>query len=122
MIVPPLWAFAIGTLAAWRVWYLLAEDEILVRPRDWIEDRSKFAEKLLACPYCSGFWVSFLGTLGYYLVGPGVDVYGLLVTAFAMAITIIGIPLALANLKLIPVSLMPLGKMIVPVDEARVPA
>ena len=36
-----------------------------------------------------------------------------------MAITIIGIPLALANLKLIPVSLMPLGKEIVPVGEAH---
>jgi uncharacterized membrane protein YccF (DUF307 family) len=49
-----------------------------------------------------------------------------LVSAAAMAITIIGIPLALANLKLIPVSLMPLGKEIVPVDSpppfARVPA
>lgn len=42
-----------------------------------------------------------------------------LVTAIAMAITIIGIPLALANLKLIPVSLLPLGKDIVPVDETR---
>lgn len=31
-----------------------------------------------------------------------------------MAVTIIGIPLAIANLKLIPVSLMPLGKQIVP--------
>jgi len=40
---------------------------------------------------------------------------GHIVTAAAMAITIIGIPLALANLKLIPVSLMPLGKEIVPV-------
>jgi uncharacterized membrane protein YccF (DUF307 family) len=38
-----------------------------------------------------------------------------LVTAAAMAVTIIGIPLALANLKLIPVSLVPLGKEIVPV-------
>jgi uncharacterized membrane protein YccF (DUF307 family) len=34
-----------------------------------------------------------------------------------MAITIIGIPLAIANLKLIPVSLMPLGKQIVPTDR-----
>lgn len=42
-----------------------------------------------------------------------------LLTAVAMAITIIGIPLALANLKLIPVSLMPLGKQIVPVDSPR---
>jgi uncharacterized membrane protein YccF (DUF307 family) len=39
---------------------------------------------------------------------------GHVVTAFAMAITIVGIPLAIANLKLIPVSLMPLGKQIVP--------
>ena len=44
---------------------------------------------------------------------------GHLLTAFAMAITIVGIPLALANLKLIPVSLMPLGKEIVPVEGAR---
>jgi uncharacterized membrane protein YccF (DUF307 family) len=37
------------------------------------------------------------------------------VTAIALALTIIGIPLALANLKLIPVSLTPLGRVIVPV-------
>jgi uncharacterized membrane protein YccF (DUF307 family) len=51
---------------------------------------------------------------------------GHLVSAAAMAITIIGIPLALANLKLIPVSLVPLGKEIVPVSSStrsrRVPA
>ena len=45
---------------------------------------------------------------------------GHIVSAFAMAITIIGIPLALANLKLIPVSLMPLGKEIVPADSVNV--
>ena len=44
---------------------------------------------------------------------------GHVITAVAMAVTIIGIPLALANLKLIPVSLMPLGKEIVGVDDAR---
>jgi uncharacterized membrane protein YccF (DUF307 family) len=43
---------------------------------------------------------------------------GHLVTAVAMASTIIGIPLALANLKLIPVSLVPLGKEIVPVGSS----
>ncbi|MGH3635583.1 YccF domain-containing protein [Mycobacterium sp.] len=42
---------------------------------------------------------------------------GHLVSAAMMAVTIIGIPLALADLKLIPVSLMPLGKQIVPVDS-----
>lgn len=51
---------------------------------------------------------------------------GHLISAVAMALTIVGLPLALANLKLIPVSLMPLGKQIVSVDPpdqfARVPA
>ncbi|RVW07567.1 YccF domain-containing protein [Prescottella agglutinans] len=42
---------------------------------------------------------------------------GHIVTAIAMAITIIGIPLAIANLKMIPVSLMPLGKEIVSVGS-----
>jgi uncharacterized membrane protein YccF (DUF307 family) len=46
---------------------------------------------------------------------------GHLISAVVMAITIIGIPLALANLKLIPVSLMPLGKEIVPNDVAQSP-
>src|SRR4029078_8087362 len=44
---------------------------------------------------------------------------GHVVSAIAMAITIIAIPLALANLKLVPVSLFPLGKEIVPVEQAR---
>jgi uncharacterized membrane protein YccF (DUF307 family) len=43
---------------------------------------------------------------------------GHLVSAVAMAVTIIGIPLALANLKLIPVSLVPLGMEIVPVGSS----
>ncbi|MBV8787819.1 MAG: YccF domain-containing protein [Mycobacterium sp.] len=47
---------------------------------------------------------------------------GHIVSAVAMAATIVGIPLALANLKLIPVSLMPLGKQIVPVDQQFAPA
>src|ERR1700704_2594499 len=40
-----------------------------------------------------------------------------LVTGVALCLTIIGIPLGLANFKLIPVSLMPLGREIVPVLE-----
>lgn len=48
-----------------------------------------------------------------------------LTTAVALAVTIIGIPLALANLKLIPVSLVPLGRVVVPTEaaqDARYPA
>ena len=42
-----------------------------------------------------------------------------IVTAVALAVTIIGIPLAVANLKLLPVSLVPLGRVIVPADAAQ---
>ena len=37
-----------------------------------------------------------------------------IVTGIALCITIIGIPMAIANFKLIPIALMPLGKEIVP--------
>ena len=42
---------------------------------------------------------------------------GHLVTGVALCITIIGIPLGIANFKLIPISLLPLGVRIVPSDE-----
>jgi uncharacterized membrane protein YccF (DUF307 family) len=46
---------------------------------------------------------------------------GHLITGIGLCLTIIGIPLALANFKLIPVSLLPLGREIVPVEQARMP-
>lgn len=45
---------------------------------------------------------------------------GHLTTAAAQALTIVGIPLALANLKMIPVSLFPFGKQIV--NNSQIPA
>jgi uncharacterized membrane protein YccF (DUF307 family) len=42
---------------------------------------------------------------------------GHIVTGIALCVTIIGIPFGIANFKLIPLSLMPLGKEIVPTDE-----
>jgi uncharacterized membrane protein YccF (DUF307 family) len=44
---------------------------------------------------------------------------GHLVTGVLMCLTIIGIPLGLANFKLIPVSLTPFGREIVDIDKAR---
>lgn len=40
-----------------------------------------------------------------------------IVTGIAMCLTIIGIPFGIANFKLIPVSLFPLGREIVRTDE-----
>ena len=51
----------------------------------------------------AGIWI----TIGHVLAG------------VALCLTVIGIPLGLAHFKLIPVSLMPLGKDIVPVYETR---
>jgi uncharacterized membrane protein YccF (DUF307 family) len=42
-----------------------------------------------------------------------------LVTGLLLCLTIIGIPLGLANFKLIPISLLPMGREIVSVDEVR---
>jgi uncharacterized membrane protein YccF (DUF307 family) len=42
-----------------------------------------------------------------------------LITGVLLCVTIIGIPLGLANFKLIPVSLTPLGRDIIDISEAR---
>ncbi len=44
---------------------------------------------------------------------------GHLITGIAMCLTIIGIPLGLANFKLIPVAFLPLGREIVDADDPR---
>jgi uncharacterized membrane protein YccF (DUF307 family) len=43
---------------------------------------------------------------------------GHIITSIPLFISIIGIPFAIANLKMVPISLMPLGREIVPTDRA----
>ena len=59
---------------------------------------------------------SVLGNIIWVIVAGWWLALGHLVTGIALCITIIGIPLGLANFKLIPISLLPLGKEIVPSD------
>jgi uncharacterized membrane protein YccF (DUF307 family) len=61
-------------------------------------------------PSCVGnvIWLIFAG---WWLA------LGHLLTSITLAVTIVGIPFAWANLKLIPISLMPLGREVVPTDE-----
>ncbi|KQU06837.1 hypothetical protein ASG56_04355 [Rhodococcus sp. Leaf7] len=63
---------------------------------------------------------SMIGNVVWIIVAGIWLAIGHVLTAIAMAITIVGIPLALANLKMIPVSLMPLGKDIVDSDAVGV--
>ena len=62
---------------------------------------------------------SGIGNIIWFLVAGIWLAIGHLVTGVALCLTVIGIPLGLANFKLIPVSLMPLGKVIVPTAELR---
>jgi uncharacterized membrane protein YccF (DUF307 family) len=60
-----------------------------------------------------------LGNIVWLLLAGWWLALGHLITGVLMCLTIIGIPLGLANFKLIPVSLTPLGREIVDVDDAR---
>ncbi|GAA1125005.1 YccF domain-containing protein [Arthrobacter flavus] len=67
---------------------------------------------------------STLSTLGnvIWIVVAGIWLaIGHVLTAIPMFLSIIGIPLGIANLKMIPVSLTPLGKEIVETRGTRVP-
>lgn len=57
---------------------------------------------------------SFLGNLVWVVLAGWWLALGHIVTGIAMCLTIIGIPLGIASFKLVPVSLVPLGKEIVP--------
>jgi uncharacterized membrane protein YccF (DUF307 family) len=59
---------------------------------------------------------SLVGNVIWFVVAGWWLALGHIATAIAQAVTIIGIPLAVANVKLIPVSLMPLGHEIVDSD------
>ena len=80
MSVPDWYELLLLSLAAWRIWHLLAQDTILDRPRrwflrldsEWIKAgdyegdayRLEWA-KFLTCPYCAGFWIGLLWWLGF---------------------------------------------------------
>lgn len=72
MRAPDWWEFALLAVAAWRVFQLVAFDDILNRPRrkllrlarDWEEGddvpeeyRLKWA-RFITCPFCAGAWIA----------------------------------------------------------------
>ncbi|MBD5787766.1 YccF domain-containing protein [Cellulosimicrobium terreum] len=63
----------------------------------------------------SGAW-STIGNVIWVVVAGIWLAIGHVVTAIPLFVSIIGIPLGIANLKMIPISLLPLGKDIVPTD------
>jgi uncharacterized membrane protein YccF (DUF307 family) len=61
---------------------------------------------------------SLVGNVIWFILAGWWLAIGHLITGVFMCITIIGIPLGLANFKLIPVSLTPLGRDIVDLEQA----
>lgn len=61
----------------------------------------------------AGAW-SVLGNIVWLFVAGLWLAIGHVVTSIPLFVSIIGIPLGIANLKMVPISLMPLGKQIVP--------
>jgi uncharacterized membrane protein YccF (DUF307 family) len=62
---------------------------------------------------------SFIGNVIWLVLAGWWLALGHLITGVLMCLTIIGIPLGLANFKLIPISLRPLGVEIVPTEDPR---
>ena len=59
MNVPNWYEAALLALAAWRIFQLVSEDDILTRPRVWALKRLKGKmDEFIECPYCAGLWVT----------------------------------------------------------------
>lgn len=62
---------------------------------------------------------SLIGNVIWFIFAGWWLAIGHIVTSIALAITIIGLPFAWANLKLVPLSLFPLGHEVVDADDTR---
>ena len=97
------------TAAAFRnAWYTLLPFGQTVVPREEYDGHPGLAETPLG----------FLGNLIWLVLGGWWLALGHLMLALGLAVTIIGLPFAWAHLKLAGLALWPIGKVVVPVDEA----
>lgn len=76
-------------LAAWRVWHLIAKDDITERPRVWALERldDKW-DDFIECPFCAGFWIS-LGWVGAYVLWPEGAVWAALPFALNSVVVVV---------------------------------
>lgn len=88
MTVPTWWVFVLGSLAAWRLYKLASVDDVLAPLRNRLAPEDSKRREFLECSYCSGWWISTLGTASYYLV-TGWSTYGFLLVSFSMSAAVI---------------------------------
>ncbi len=63
--VPTWYALLLLAAAAFRTWWLLAQDTILDRPRARFVRWLPKGEEFITCPWCAGFWISILWWLAW---------------------------------------------------------
>ena len=94
-LIPTWWELTLASLAVYRLWRLLAVDEILDRPRLYLLKasgwkpgqqtpagyRTKWADFLL-CPWCAGAWIT-LGAWVFWLFFPSLSL--VVATPFALS-------------------------------------
>ena len=94
-LIPTWWEFVLASLAVYRLWRLLAEDDILeplrrkaLRYVGWkvgddlpADYRGRWAE-FLTCPWCAGFCLSLLAWL-FWLLAPSLAL--VVATPFAVS-------------------------------------
>ncbi|OKL55123.1 hypothetical protein BSZ39_00820 [Bowdeniella nasicola] len=73
-----------------------------------------FGRTVVADPHAGS--MSAIGNVIWFFIAGIWLAIGHIMTAAAQAVTIIGIPLAIANVKMIPVTCFPFGKIVVPVS------
>ena len=73
-----------------------------------------FGKRVVETP-TSGFW-ALVGNIIWVVLAGWWVALSHIITAIPLAITIIGIPFAIANIKMVPVALLPLGKRIVDIS------
>jgi len=57
-------------LAAWRVWHLIALDDLTDRPRRYVTGGRDKLLDFIECPFCLGFWIA-LAWVCMYAITPG---------------------------------------------------
>ncbi len=75
-----------------------------------------FGKAVVEKPGGSGVMSGIANIIWFLIAGMWLAI-GHVTTAAAQAVTIIGIPVAIANLKMIPVTCFPFGKVIVDADD-----
>lgn len=98
--IPSPYHFVLLALATWRVWKIIADDDISQRPVNWLLSRKlagKWAAQLVDCVWCLGWWLSgisyavWLSIIGEWpdAVSEGVGAFGIWL-ALAAAVGLIG--------------------------------